>query len=473
MRTDKIWSKILQIGMLLIILFGIIYFIISMPQLKNKYYTEPYSNQENKETLGELVDGTNVIQTFTTHGDYIKGISVEFANYNAVPSGTVTVTVKNEVGDILKKQMINAEQLPDSEYFYIQFTKMVSLNYGEKLRIIFECQGGKKGSAITLWSSEAKDGCNLSVNGERINKTIVIQPDEYKKTNYSVEYWIYIAILMGLFLIICIYHKRKCNKVSPLNEIIQIFGKYKFLLSQLVGKEFKNKYRRSYLGIMWSLLNPLLMMVIVSSVFSFIFRFNIEKFPVYLILGQVTFNFFSEATQVSVSTITGSGQLIKKVYLPKYIFPVSKVLFSFVNFLISFIAVFIVMIFYKVTPNINMVFFPVWLLYYFIFTLGISLFLAALMVMLRDTQHLYSLVIVAFGYLTPVFYPTDSLAPWMQKIINLNPLYHYIKYLRNIFLYGKCPSLTDNIICLVLAVISFIIGMTYFFKKQKTFILYI
>ena len=188
MRTDKIWSKILQIGMLLIILFGIIYFIISMPQLKNKYYTEPYSNQENKETLGELVDGTNVIQTFTTHGDYIKGISVEFANYNAVPSGTVTVTVKNEVGDILKKQMINAEQLPDSEYFYIQFTKMVSLNYGEKLRIIFECQGGKKGSAITLWSSEAKDGCNLSVNGERINKTIVIQPDEYKKTNYSVEY---------------------------------------------------------------------------------------------------------------------------------------------------------------------------------------------------------------------------------------------------------------------------------------------
>lgn len=473
MKTDKIWSKILQIGTVLIVLLGIIYFVISVPQLRNKYYAEAYSNQENEETLGELVNGTNVVQTITTHGDYIKGISVEFANYNVVPSGTVTITVKNEAGDILKKQKIDAEQLPDSEYFYIQFTEMVSLNYGEKLSVIFECEGGENGSAITLWSGETKDGCDLFINGERVNKTIIIQPDEYIKTNYAMEYWIYISILMGAFLTICLYHKKNCDKVCPLNEISQIFGKYKFLLSQLVGKEFKNKYRRSYLGIMWSLLNPLLMMVIVSSVFSFIFRFNIEKFPVYLILGQVTFNFFSEATQVSVSTITGSGQLIKKVYLPKYIFPVSKVLFSFVNFLISFIAVFIVMIFYKVTPNINMVFLPVWLLYYFVFTLGVSLFLAALMVMLRDTQYLYSLVIVAFGYLTPVFYPTDSLAPWMQKIINLNPLYHYIKYLRNIFLYGRCPSLADNVICLVLAVISFTIGMTYFFKKQKTFILYI
>ena len=473
MKTDKIWSKLLQIGVVLIMLLSIVYFIVSMPQLKNKYYTEPYANQENEETLGEFVGKANIVQTIIAHGDYVKGIGVEFANYQTIPTGTVTITVKNESGDILKEQNINADQIPDSEYFYIQFDEIKSVERGEKLSIIFDCEGGKKGSAITLWTSTAKDGCSLLVNGEEVNKTIIIQPDEYRKTNFTVKYWIYIVILMVSFCIVCIYHRKNCDKIGPLNEIIQIFGKYKFLLSQLVEKEFKNKYRRSYLGILWSLLNPLLMMVIVSSVFSFIFRFNIEKFPVYLILGQVTFNFFSEATQVSVSTITGSGQLIKKVYLPKYIFPVSKVLFSFVNFLISFIAVFVVMVFYKVTPNINMVFFPVWLLYYFIFTLGISLFLSALMVMLRDTQHLYSLVIVALGYLTPVFYPVDSLAPWMQQMISLNPLYHYIKYLRNIFLYGKCPSIAENIICLVLALVSLTIGMSYFFKKQKTFILYI
>lgn len=260
---------------------------------------------------------------------------------------------------------------------------------------------------------------------------------------------------------------------NPLIEFSYIFGKYRFLLGQLVGKEFKNKYRRSYLGILWSLLNPLMMMMIVSSVFSFIFRFDIENFQVYLILGQITFNFFSEATQVSVSTIVGSGQLIKKVYLPKYIFPLSKVIFSFVNLGFSFIAVMIVMIYYGIQPGIYVIFLPAWLFYYFIFTLGVSLFLSALMVFLRDTQHLYSLVIVAFGYLTPVFYPMSSLTPWMQNVMKLNPLYHYITFIRNIMLYGQCPSLMDHIICLAWALAAITAGMYYFFKKQSKFILYI
>ncbi len=260
---------------------------------------------------------------------------------------------------------------------------------------------------------------------------------------------------------------------KSLLELVQIFGKYRFLLSQLVGKEFKNKYRRSYLGILWSLLNPLFMMMIVSSVFSFIFRFDIENFQVYLILGQITFNFFSEATQVSVTTIVGAGQLIKKVYVPKYIFPLSKVLFSLLNFGFSFIAAFFVMVCYGVTPGLSMLYLPLWMGYYFLFTLGISLLLSACMVFLRDTQHLYSLVMVAFGYLTPVFYPVSSLAPWMQEVMKFNPLYQYITYLRNILLYGCSPSVWDNVVCLGYAFVSVVAGMHYFFRKQDQFILYI
>lgn len=475
MKDKKIWSRALAIGSVVIIVLGIFYFLIANPQLKNKYYTEKYSDAENVDTLGEFTDGTVVEQKMQMHGDFIKGISVKFANYMNVPDGTVKITVSGDDGKIWKEQVIQASLLPDSEYYYIQFDKMLPIERGTWATLKVQSEGGKSGAAVTLWSSNKFDDCELVVNGESIQKTVVMELDEYRVANFAVKYWIFIGCILLGWIGICLYQRKreKENILNPLNEIVQIFGKYRFLLTQLVGKEFKNKYRRSYLGILWSLLNPLLMMVIVSSVFSFIFRYNVENFPVYLILGQVTFNFFSEATQVSVSTITGSGQLIKKVYLPKYIFPLSKVFFSFVNFLISFIAVIIVMIYYRIVPNVNMVFLPLWLVYYFIFTLGISLLLSALMVFLRDTQHLYSLVMVALGYLTPIFYPVTALAPWMQKIMNLNPIYHYVAYLRNIFLYGQCPSIMDNVVCLVLAIISLTIGMSYFFKKQKTFILYI
>ena len=475
MKQKGIWNKVLWIGVAVIAVLSVIYFFISKPQLEQKYYTENYSDAENADTLGEFVGESVVTQTITTNADYIKGISVKFANFMTVPEGTVEIAVTDEDNRVLKEQTVEAALLPDSEYFYIQFDEVVPLERGAKLNITVRAHGGRSGAAVTLWSSAAFDGCELYVNGEKVDKTIIIMPDEYRDTNFVLYYWIWTACILAGFSVLCVFQmkKEKDGVLNPMNEIVQIFGKYRFLLTQLVGKEFKNKYRRSYLGILWSLLNPLLMMVIVSSVFSFIFRFNIENFPVYLILGQITFNFFSEATQVSVSTITGSGQLIKKVYLPKYIFPISKVFFSFVNFLISFIAVIVVMLYYRISPNINMLFLPVWMVYYFMFTLGISLLLAALMVFLRDTQHLYSLVMVALGYLTPIFYPVDSLAPWMQQIMNLNPLYHYVKYLRNIFFYAQCPSLLDNVVCLVLGILSLTIGMRYFFKKQKTFILYI
>ena len=262
--------------------------------------------------------------------------------------------------------------------------------------------------------------------------------------------WIFIACIAIGFIGVCLYQIKLENekKTNQLGEFINVFVRYKFLLSQLLGKEFKNKYRRSYLGILWSLLNPLLMMVIVSSVFSFIFRFDIEKFPVYLILGQITFNFFSEATQVSVATIVGSGQLIKKVYLPKCIFPLSKVLFSFVNFLISFIAVAIVMIYFGVRPNINMVFLPLFLVYYFVFTLGISLLLSACMVFLRDTQHIYSLMIVALGYLTPVFIfsTMDEEYYEFKSTVSLYQLSANYLFIWTVpFFYGQCHLFRSSI----------------------------
>lgn len=469
-----LWSKVFKYGLGAIILFSIIYYCISKPQLQKQYYSEAFAGADNVNTIGELTDGTIVEQSFISNAEYMKGLSVKFANYGNTPAGTVEIRVKN--GEkVLTEQVIDAAGLPDSSDYYVNFGEMKKVEKGSAVSVVFEFTDSQSGSSVTLWASDKMDNCTLTVNGESRASTLVMTPDEYIDYNYTLYYCIFILVILIGWITLCFF-EISCEKKGIVNvgtEFIHIFDKYRFLLMQLVGRDFKTKYRRSYLGILWSLLSPIFMMIIVSSVFSFIFRFNIENFPVYLILGQITFSFFSEATQISTMTIVGSGQLIKKVYLPKYIFPLSKISFSFINFLLSFIAVAGVFAYYRIVPTVNMIYLPLWLIEFYMFTLGVSMFLASTMVFLRDTQHLYSLVILAWGYITPIFYPVTSLSPVMAFLMNFNPLYHYIEYLRDILLYGVCPSLNQNIICLLLAVVSMCFGLKYFYKRQNKFILYI
>jgi len=260
---------------------------------------------------------------------------------------------------------------------------------------------------------------------------------------------------------------------TPINECLHVFTDYKYLLKQLITRDFAVKYRRSYLGFLWVMLNPLLQMIILSAVFSFIFRFDIEKYPVYLVLGQVTFNFYSEATNIAVNTIVESGQLIKKIYMPKYIFPLSKVMFSFLNFVISFIPVIVVLVIFRVPVTLDILYLPIFLVTFFMFTLGIGFFLAALNVKMRDVQYLYGIAITLLNYFTPIFYPASALSPRLQLIMRFNPLFQYIDFLRKIVFEHKTPDVSHIAICIVFAVIAMEIGTRFFYKKQDEFILYV
>ena len=293
--------------------------------------------------------------------------------------------------------------------------------------------------------------------------------------NFSIKFLCMYAIVTVGFIIFCLWQgiANKKGKKTIFGEIVDIFTNYRFLLNQLVGKEFKVKYRRSYLGIAWSLINPFLMMIVVSAVFSFVFRFNIENFPAYLILGQILFNFFSESTQFSLLSIIGSGQLIKKVYMPKYIFPLSRTIFSFYNFLITFIPAIIVLSYYRIGISASLLFLPLFLMYYFMFTLGVGFVLATAEVFLRDVQHLYGVLLLALGYVTPIFYPAEALSEQMQFALKFNPLFHYVKYFRNVMFYHRCPTIEENFVCLTIALAVLMIGIVFFNKKQKNFILYI
>ena len=257
---------------------------------------------------------------------------------------------------------------------------------------------------------------------------------------------------------------------------MQIKSKYSkdmYVLQTLVGRDFKLKYRRSVIGVLWSILNPLLMMVVLSAVFSFFLRFgSIENFPLYLILGMTLFNFMSGATSSAMSSIIDASSLIKKVRVNKILFPLQKVTFELTNFATSLVAVAIVMIFFKITPTINLLLLPILLIYIFMFTLGISLALSALSVFFRDIMHLWGVILTAWTYATPIFYPVDILEPWMQNIMSFNPMFHYITYYRDIALWGNTPSIETNLLCACIGIVSMVIGLAIFKKTQNKFILY-
>lgn len=247
-----------------------------------------------------------------------------------------------------------------------------------------------------------------------------------------------------------------------------------FTLVSLVSRDFKLKYRRSVLGVLWSVLNPLLMMCVLTAVFSTIFRFgSIENYPLYLILGNTLFALMSDATTGAMNSIIDSSDLIKKIKIDKMIFPIEKVLFQLVNFAISLIAVAIVMIFFHVAPTWNLLLLPVLLIYMMLFCSGLGLALSALAVFFRDVKHLWGVLLTAWTYATPLFYPVEILPAWMMSLEKFNPMFHYVNYFREIALAGSAPTLKANLICLLMALITFAIGFLIFKKTEKKFILYV
>lgn len=265
------------------------------------------------------------------------------------------------------------------------------------------------------------------------------------------------------------------NHMKALNDIAacQHFIKYKPLLRELVVRDLKVKYRRSFLGYLWSLLNPLLMMMVMTIVFSYMFRFDIPNYPLYLICGQTLWNFFNESTNMALYSVMQNGSLIKKVYIPKFIFPLSRVLSSFVTMSFSLAAILIVMIVTKAPFHWAVLLFPVPLALLLLFAMGIGMMLSGLAVYFRDITHLYGVITLAWMYATPIFYPLDSIPPEVAVWIANNPMYLYINFFRELMLYGTVPSVDLWMGCIGWSVGAMIVGLLVFRKLQKNFILYL
>lgn len=255
---------------------------------------------------------------------------------------------------------------------------------------------------------------------------------------------------------------------------IREFWQYKDLLKLLVSRNLKLKYRRSVLGYVWSVLNPLLIMIVMAVVFSTMFKRNIENYPVYLFCGQLLYNAMSNSTHQAISSITGNAALLKKSYVPKYIFTLAKITSGMVDLLLSLGALLLVMIATGTRFTWYLLLVPFVLVQLYVFCVGLGLFLAQANVFFRDIQYIYNAVTTAWMYLTPIFYPIESLPEQVAWVIkHLNPMYFYVGQFRDLVYSGRMPGYLIVTAGCVTALAALVLGIWSFRRSEDRFILYI
>ena len=275
------------------------------------------------------------------------------------------------------------------------------------------------------------------------------------------------AVVLVFFLIVLTKREFVITQVTA-------FLRFRYLLALMVKRDFVTRYRRSVLGVLWSLLSPLLTMMVLTMVFSTLFRFEIEYFPVYLISGQMIFGFFSESTSIAMGSIViGGGATVKKIYVPKYIFPLSKVMSSLVNVGFSLLAFFAVFLVTRAPFSWTILLLPVPIFYVFVFSVGVGMLLSAAAVFFRDLTYIYGVFITLLTFLTPIFYPVSILPERVYHLIHFNPIYHYVDYFRVLALHGRIPGLWSNIICLGFALAALCLGLYVKMSQQDKYILYL
>lgn len=270
--------------------------------------------------------------------------------------------------------------------------------------------------------------------------------------------------------------------MKAIKNIMSNFKKYQFLMSQLILRDFKVKYKRSVLGVVWSLLYPILMMAVMAAVFSNMFKFQVDgvSYLVYLLTGIIVFNYFSEASSSAMTSVVNNFTLINKIYIPKYIFPLAKCLFVGVNFILTLIPWFLIIILtqfglgnYPASINIYYLILPFIFLCILLFTIGVGFFLSCVSVFLRDVFYIYGIVLTIWQYFTPIFYSIEIIPAKLQVLFQFNPLYQYLTAIRSIVLYGNCPSAANLALCVVYALLAVVIGCIVFKKNQDKYIYYI
>ena len=247
--------------------------------------------------------------------------------------------------------------------------------------------------------------------------------------------------------------------------------KYQFLFEELVKRDFKKKYKRTILGMAWSVLSPLLMLLVMRLVFTQFFGRNMEHYTTYLFCGNLLFSFFNEATGQGMQSLMGNAGIFTKVNVPKYLFLFSKNVQTMINFGLTLCIFFVFCILDDITFTWKFILllYPITCL--ILFNIGVGLILSALFVFFRDIQYLWSVFTQLLMYMSAIFYTIDGYSPMAQNLFLLNPMYLFIRYFRKIVIDATIPSIWFHLLMLADVVIVLGIGC-WMYKKYNTRFLY-
>ena len=255
---------------------------------------------------------------------------------------------------------------------------------------------------------------------------------------------------------------------SPALTEIQELKHYRYLLKQLVRRDIVARYKRSVLGVAWTMLNPLGTMLIMTFVFSNLFK-SVQSYPVYILSGLIAWNFFAQGTNAAMSGLVWGGSLMQRIYLPRTIFGVSAIGTALVNLLLSIIPLLVVMLITQTTIHLTFLFLPISILLLTAFALGFGLLLSALAIFFPDVAEMYQILLMAWMYLTPVIYPEEIIPAQFMTIYRINPMYWMLKIFRMPVYAGVIPTLQDLWPALAWSVGMLIVGWLFFTSRSDEY----
>ena len=438
-------------------------------------------------TIGELVDGMTVTQRIIAPAESLTGFDLMAGTYGRANTGTLHAVFTSDAGEVIAAKEIDLAALEDGKYVTIPLDGMTQVQSGAALTLTLTTTGCAPGNAITIYCGDTivtgrfdiaqniSEADRYTVNGTPGIGRLCIKVNGVRTLTFYRDYWLIISGAFAVLALLCLrwWRGAKAGRNNPLVAVCLLFTRYGFLIRQLVSRDFKTKYKRSALGMAWSFLNPLLTMAVQYVVFSTLFKSDIPNYPVYLLSGIVFFNFFNEAVSMGMTSITGNASLIKKVYMPKYIYPVSRILSSMVNFALAIIPLLLVMVITGTafTPALLLLIFDMLCLLGFV--TGMSLLLTTSMTFFQDTQFLWGVISMMWMYMTPLFYPESIIPAQFLTAYHMNPMYQYITFARICIIDGLSPEPMAYLWCILSSMVVLGLGILTFKRQQDKFVLYL
>lgn len=452
-----------------------------------RLFYEQWSSKvpDAQEQITVLQDGSEVSFDIEETCDLLESVSIYIGTIDDKSRGSLIVDVSVPGKGPIASLNTPLKKLTEYSYYSFELNEPFDAADVKKFTITITTKGVSEKQNLSLWSNNSFTTGKYTLSDMNDNYFLLNGKKESGKVcsyisgrnNYLIGriFWPCAIALLVLFAIYVFNFSARflAGKESKDTGLYVTCQRYKFLMRQLVSRDFKKKYKRSILGFGWTLLNPLLTMMVQYVVFSTIFKSSIDNFVTYLLTGIVLMGFCTESIGLGLSSIIDNAHLINKVYMPKEIYPLSRVISSVINLLLAMIPLLAVAFISGAPISKALLLLPIDLMLLLLFCYGMVLILSTSMAFFSDTLFLWNVLSTLWMYLTPIFYPVDIIPAQFLTVYKMNPMYQFITFMRTILIDGQAPTPGNYLGCIISAAVVLILGRYVFKKNEDKFILYL